>query len=156
MNLWNQNFAVLQNEPDPFNFEIDKAFAKIEDGLFESMVLAKTFNYPIERHFNGFYEQIFVAPKSQPMKVLTSKQNGLEWKWDEIEIIKDDSKFCYVDVFDWDTSERKNGQFIRSKLIESKELSYLIGSDFLFNYDKVEILRTNKQSNQAVDRNADI
>ncbi|MFT5916443.1 MAG: hypothetical protein ACI81T_002952 [Bacteroidia bacterium] len=34
MELWNRNFTVIENERDPFNYEIDKAFGKIEEGLF--------------------------------------------------------------------------------------------------------------------------
>ncbi|MFT5916442.1 MAG: hypothetical protein ACI81T_002951 [Bacteroidia bacterium] len=92
---------------------------------------------------NSCYKQIVVTPQSESMKVLVACQKGIEWKWEEIEIKKDESKFCFIEIFDWDTSDRMNGQFVRTQLTESTTLLDRIGYDFLFNYDEIEIVKTN-------------
>ncbi|MCU4177351.1 hypothetical protein [Carboxylicivirga sp. N1Y90] len=143
MDLWNQNFTNTEKKQDLFNFEIDKAFSRVQDGLFESLVLAKSFDYPIARNPNGFFDQIVVVPKSYTIEVLAAIEHGIEWRWEKMEITKDNSKFCFIDLYDWDSFDKMDCQFARTRLIESNTLSARIGYDFLFNFDEVEIIKTN-------------
>lgn len=72
MDLWNQNYVISNTDQRDFMFEIDKAFSIIEQGLFDSLVIAKSFHYSIEPSGYGFYADIVVVPNSIQIKPLAT------------------------------------------------------------------------------------
>lgn len=139
-NLWNDNFFVPEDSKDPFLFEIDKAFNRIKDGLFESMVLAKVFEYSIEPNSEGVYRQICVVPKYNTTEVLFASQKANIYQWEKMNYYKDNSVFGFVDVFDWDVTKQMNCEFIKAKLISSSILNKYIGVSVLFKFDDVDLI----------------
>lgn len=141
MNLWNQNFVIELNSKDDFIFEIDKAFSFVEKGLFDSLVVAKAFDSSIERSKEGYFTEIMVTPVSTNIKAMAAKKKVLEYNWENLEGIPNDCIFKYLDLFDWDTEEGMNCEYIRVRLTESNTLRKYVGFDFLFRFNDVEIYK---------------
>jgi hypothetical protein len=131
MQLWNTYF--LNNpENDIFQFETDKAFSRIRDGLFESLVQAKIFPYSRIIGANGYWD-IEVKPKEDVDNIIIGKKDGLNYNWKSTKLISKSHLYKFIELFDWDQEGKMNCEFVRVRRLDSE-----IELDCLFKIDEVE------------------
>lgn len=139
--MWNTYFATGVNLKNDFNFEVDKSFSLIREGLFDSLVQAKIFDYSIPPNEDGTWE-IYVIPENKTIKAIAGTQKGGDCFWEDCEIENEDYTFKFYCLFDWDQEGIMKGEFVRVKPSSpSLELSI---TDYLFRIEDVKFyIKTN-------------
>lgn len=139
--LWNKHFAHDPSRKPAFTFEIDKAFSLIEEGLFEALVMAKSFHTSVSPTPSGYYDMILVHPMFEEGDALCAKAVGQTYEWTEMHVKADACTFKFIELFDWSTEEAMTCEFVRARLTESNNLADYIGYDFLFRTEEVKFYK---------------
>tara|TARA_Y100000589_G_C26580243_1_gene398074 strand:- start:6 stop:461 length:456 start_codon:yes stop_codon:yes gene_type:complete len=123
--LWNNNFV---NPKIDFKHEIDKPFSLIQEGLFNSLVVAKCFDFSIEPNKENYYEKIQV--KTNRELALFAQVNEDVYNWKKINLTGENT-FHFVELFDWETANGMDCEFVKVKLTNSTKHKDQTNSYFL-------------------------
>lgn len=141
--LWNNYFISRQNDEDSFAWEMDLYFENIKQELFKALVSTKVFEEELV-YSNDPLNEIKVEPNLGPKGYMAMYADNIEnntTSWEHIWIKTENSTFCYIDFFDWTTETVMDCQYVRVRLVESKEFPNLVGKDFLFEAWNVNYLK---------------
>ncbi len=143
--LWNNYFIPRQKDSDSFAWDVDVYFENIKQELFKALVSTKVFDKELSYSSKAPLIPIEVRPNLPPKGDYTAmyviEEEGNNTTWDMISIKSEANKFYYLDFFDW-TEDVMDCQFIRVRLVESEELTDLVGKDFLLDAWNVKYIKS--------------
>ncbi|MEM6725951.1 MAG: hypothetical protein AAF598_18050 [Bacteroidota bacterium] len=139
--IWN-NYLIEMEHFDISGSDIWDHFETIDQALFQAMIAAQLFGRQLQP-VNGYYEAIEIHPSFGPLgsKTMWAPAEGLYKEWKEITLTDPQNTFRFVELFDWDTNGMREHQYIKARMIESKDYPDYIQKDFLFEIWQVQILK---------------
>ncbi len=140
--MWNGHFL---NIPEKFQYlDTLDDYIELREEIFIRLVLAPIHKESLNRKMISSYKKgIRLVPTLNQGKCvfLWAKAIDNAWKWNEMTTYNANIDCYYLDLFDWDSEDNIQLEYVRGRIIECKgSNSNIRGADALFKFEDVKFV----------------